>query len=128
MHVVPLGPRCRQRRPRRAPAPATSSASCRDRDLDGGGVEVEFFGERTTLPGGPATLALRTGAAVFPTAVYFEGSRHRAVVRDPLDLTRTGGASATTSPGSPRTSPHELEELIRARPGAVAPAAAQLAQ
>ena len=24
-----------------------------DRDIDGGGVEVEFFGERTTLPGGP---------------------------------------------------------------------------
>ena len=32
-----------------------------DRDLVGNGVEVEFFGERTTLPGGAATLALRTG-------------------------------------------------------------------
>ena len=32
-----------------------------DRDLTGDGVEVEFFGERTTLPAGPATLALRTG-------------------------------------------------------------------
>src|SRR5205085_7283391 len=28
-----------------------------DRDIAGGGVEVEFFGERTTLPAGPATLA-----------------------------------------------------------------------
>jgi lauroyl/myristoyl acyltransferase len=27
-----------------------------DRDIEGDGVEVEFFGERTTLPGGPATL------------------------------------------------------------------------
>ena len=47
-----------------------------DRDLAGGGVEVEFFGERTTLPGGPATLALRTGAPLLPTAVYFEGAGH----------------------------------------------------
>ena len=42
-----------------------------DRDLTGDGVEVEFFGERTTLPGGPATLALRTGATLLPAAVYF---------------------------------------------------------
>ncbi len=42
-----------------------------DRDLTGDGVEVEFFGERTTLPAGPATLALRTGAALLPVAVYF---------------------------------------------------------
>ena len=28
-----------------------------DRDLAGNGIEVEFFGEKTTLPGGPALLA-----------------------------------------------------------------------
>ncbi|MGH9124463.1 MAG: phosphatidylinositol mannoside acyltransferase [Acidimicrobiales bacterium] len=55
-----------------------------DRNIAGaGGVEVEFFGERTELPGGPATLAMRTGAALLPSAVYFDGPghRHRAVVR-----------------------------------------------
>ena len=41
-----------------------------DRDLAGNGVEVEFFGERTTLPGGAATLALRTGAPLVPVVVY----------------------------------------------------------
>ena len=46
-----------------------------DRDIQGGGIEVEFFGERTTLPGGPATLSLRTGAPVVPTAVYFAAGR-----------------------------------------------------
>lgn len=62
-----------------------------DRDIQGGGVEVEFFGERTTLPAGPATLALRTGAPLLPTAVYFaEGRDHQAVIGPPLDLTRTG--------------------------------------
>jgi len=35
-----------------------------DRDLVGNGVEVEFFGETTTMPAGPATVALRTGAAL----------------------------------------------------------------
>jgi phosphatidylinositol dimannoside acyltransferase len=62
-----------------------------DRDLTGDGVEVEFFGERTTLPAGPATLAVRTGAALLPAAVYFEENRgHHTVVRPPLDLARTG--------------------------------------
>ena len=42
-----------------------------DRDISGDGVEVEFFGERTTMPGGPATLALRTGAPLVPAGVYF---------------------------------------------------------
>ena len=41
-----------------------------DRDIEGTGVEVEFFGERTTMPGGAATLALRTGATLCTGAVY----------------------------------------------------------
>ena len=31
-----------------------------DRDITGGGVEVEFFGEVTTLPGGPALAGKMT--------------------------------------------------------------------
>ncbi len=62
-----------------------------DRDLVGNGVEVEFFGERTTLPGGAATLALRTGAALLPTAVYAgPGNWHTGLVEQPLDTTRRG--------------------------------------
>jgi lauroyl/myristoyl acyltransferase len=62
-----------------------------DRDLTGDGVAVEFFGERTTLPAGPATLALRTGASLLPVAVYFEAGRgHRGVVRPPIPTTREG--------------------------------------
>src|SRR5690606_17487239 len=45
-----------------------------DRDLQRTGVPVEFFGETTTLPAGPATLGLRTGAPILPTAVYFTGT------------------------------------------------------
>lgn len=35
-----------------------------DRDLKGKGIEVEFFGERTTLPPGPAALAMRSGSPI----------------------------------------------------------------
>jgi phosphatidylinositol dimannoside acyltransferase len=33
-----------------------------DRDVAGGGVEVEFFGEKARLMGGQAALAVQTGA------------------------------------------------------------------
>jgi KDO2-lipid IV(A) lauroyltransferase len=62
-----------------------------DRDLVGDGPEVTFFGERTTLPAGPVTLGLRSGAPVLPTAVYFDGpDRHRGRVDPPLALDRRG--------------------------------------
>ncbi|HEY1828288.1 MAG TPA: phosphatidylinositol mannoside acyltransferase [Acidimicrobiales bacterium] len=61
-----------------------------DRDMMGNGIEVTFFGEKTTLPGGAATLALRTGAPLIPVAVYSgPGNSHTGVVHAPLDTTRT---------------------------------------
>jgi len=62
-----------------------------DRDLVGNGVEVEFFGEKTTLPGGAATLALRTGAPLVPVCVYSgPADWHTAIVHAPLDTARRG--------------------------------------
>lgn len=62
-----------------------------DRDLAGGGVEVDFFGERTTMPGGPAALSLRTGAPLLPTAVYQRpGQRSLGVIRPPIQFERSG--------------------------------------
>ncbi len=61
-----------------------------DRDISGAGIEVEFFGETTRLPGGPALMALRSGAPLLPTAVYFEDGICRGVVEPPLDTTRHG--------------------------------------
>jgi lauroyl/myristoyl acyltransferase len=80
-----------------------------DRDIAGGGVEVEFFGERTTLPAGPATLASRLKVPLLPTAVYFDGPGHHAVVRPPIPL---DGDVATIT----QILAHELEDLIRAAP------------
>ena len=87
-----------------------------DRDIDGGGIEVEFFGERTTLPGGPATLALRTGATVLPTAVYFRPGRdHLGVVRPPIEVERMGRLREDIARIT-QTIAQELELLIRAAP------------
>jgi KDO2-lipid IV(A) lauroyltransferase len=89
-----------------------------DRDIQRNGVEVEFFGERTTLPAGPATLGLRTGAPVLPTAVYFTDrpDGHLGIVRPPLELVRTGeGLRADVALGTQALA-GELEHLIRRAP------------
>ncbi len=86
-----------------------------DRDLAGDGVEVEFFGERTTLPAGPATLAMRTGAPLVPTAVYFEGDGHLCVVRPPLPVERLGRLRDDVTRVTQALA-GELEVLIRAAP------------
>ncbi|MCY4272973.1 MAG: hypothetical protein OXF00_10050, partial [bacterium] len=80
-----------------------------------GGVEVEFFGERTLLPGGPATLALRTGASILPTAVYQDGPTHRGVVLPPVPAFRQGRLRADVARVTQDLA-WALEELIRAAP------------
>ena len=86
-----------------------------DRQVGRGGVEVEFFGERTLLPGGPAALALRTGAAILPTAVYQDGPSHRGVVLPPLPAERRGRLRADVARITQDLA-CALEELIRAAP------------
>ncbi|OHV05665.1 phosphatidylinositol mannoside acyltransferase [Mycobacterium talmoniae] len=44
-----------------------------ERDLTRSGVEVDFFGEPTRMPAGPAKLALDTGAALLPVDCWFDG-------------------------------------------------------
>ena len=89
-----------------------------DRDLERTGVEVEFFGERTTLPAGPATLALRTGAPILPVAVYYDDSRlngHHAVVRPPVPAHRYANLRTDVARITQQLA-HELELLIRRAP------------
>jgi KDO2-lipid IV(A) lauroyltransferase len=87
-----------------------------DRDLVGNGIEVEFFGEPTTMPAGPATLALRTGAVLVTGAVYSgPGSDHRAIVEPPLDTTRSGSFRKDVSRLTQQMATR-LEGLIRRAP------------
>ncbi|MEI7887918.1 MAG: phosphatidylinositol mannoside acyltransferase [Actinomycetes bacterium] len=82
-----------------------------DRDLTGDGIAVEFFGERTTLPGGPALLALRSGAPLVPVAVFVDGNNHHAVVLPPLDTERRGRLRADVQRVTQDVA-HALETLI----------------
>jgi phosphatidylinositol dimannoside acyltransferase len=88
-----------------------------DRNLGAGGVEVEFFGERTTLPAGPATLALRTGAPILPVGVYFTSrpDGHFALVRPPLSVERRGPLRDDVARVTQYLA-QELEYLIRRAP------------
>ncbi|HVE93054.1 MAG TPA: phosphatidylinositol mannoside acyltransferase [Actinomycetota bacterium] len=88
-----------------------------DRDISGTGVEVEFFGERTFLPSGPAVLALRTGAAIVAGAVFQRpGGRYHGVILDPIDVQRSRGGTSEVAALTQRIA-RELETLIRMDPG-----------
>lgn len=87
-----------------------------DRDLAGRGPEVTFFGERTTLPAGPASLSIQTGAPLLPVAVYETGDwRYEAVVRPPLPIPETGGKADKVAELTQDLA-YELEGLIRRAP------------
>jgi phosphatidylinositol dimannoside acyltransferase len=86
-----------------------------DRDIVGGGIEAEFFGERTTFPAGPATLSLRTGAAILPNAVFQDGNIAHGVIRPPLQFERSSKLRADVS-ALTQMLVSELETLIRMAP------------
>lgn len=116
MHVVPVGPKAAGQV---LGALRDNHVVCllSDRDLSGDGVAVEFFGEATTLPGGPAVLALRSGAPLFPTAVFHGGERGRqGIVRPALDTTRSGGRLRDDVARVTRDLAAELEDLVRLAP------------
>jgi len=116
MTVIPLGP---DAGPAVLKSLRNNEVLCllSDRDITGGGIEVEFFGERTTLPAGPATLALRTGAALLPTAAYFtdRGVGHHGVIGAPMNCERQGKLRADVQRITQDLA-YELEKLIRRAP------------
>jgi lauroyl/myristoyl acyltransferase len=117
MTVVPLGPKAGSAVLKALKNNDVVCLLC-DRDLDRTGVDVEFFGERTTLPAGPATLSLRTGAPILPTGVYFTPryNGHHGVVRPPVPAHRLGGGLRDDVARVTQQLAHELEFLIRRAP------------
>ena len=116
MKVVPLGP---QAAPAILAALKKNEIVCllSDRDIQRTGVEVEFFGEKTTLPAGPVTLSIRSNTPVLPVAIYFTNSidGHHAVVRAPLHFKKEGNLRDSVARGTQLLA-YELEELIRHAP------------
>jgi KDO2-lipid IV(A) lauroyltransferase len=87
-----------------------------DRDLKGRGVQVRFFGEDTTLPPGPATLSIRTGAPLLPVASYYDGDNgYRVVVRPAIPIPEEGTRSEKVRQMTQALAV-EMESLIRAAP------------
>lgn len=87
-----------------------------DRDLSGRGIEVEFFGERTTVPAGPVSLAERTGATLLPVGCYFKPGRgHLFVVHPPVVFQPGNSREATLAAGAQHLA-SILERIIREAP------------
>lgn len=90
-----------------------------DRDLKGRGPNVTFFGETTTMPAGPASIALQTGVPLIVAGVYSvrhpDGKRGwRAVMSDPIELPRERGDGAIEE--LTQRAARELERFVAARP------------
>jgi lauroyl/myristoyl acyltransferase len=78
----------------------------------GPGVDVSFFGRRAIVPGGPAALALKTGAALMPACQYAVApSRHHIHLEPMLDL--SGGE---TKERVMQRVVGRFEDFIRERP------------
>ncbi|HUO39116.1 MAG TPA: phosphatidylinositol mannoside acyltransferase [Mycobacterium sp.] len=66
-----------------------------ERDLTRSGVQVDFFGEPTRMPAGPAALAIETGAPLHPAHCWYEGDGWAVVIHPPLG-TSSGDVAAIT--------------------------------
>lgn len=82
-------------------------------DLEQGpGVQVQFFGRAATVPGGPAALALKNGAAIIPAAPYATSRGHYHVhIEQPLELSEGDSREAVMQRVISR-----FEDFIRERP------------
>ncbi|MFE2279045.1 phosphatidylinositol mannoside acyltransferase [Streptomyces sp. NPDC059454] len=69
-----------------------------DRDLSASGVEVDFFGERARMPGGPALLAQHTGARLLPVTLWYDESPvMRGRIHPPVEVPASGTRPEKTS-------------------------------
>lgn len=116
MNVIPLGPEAASQVTAALRANHVVCLLC-DRDLQRSGVPVTFFGETTTLPAGPAMMALRTGAPILPTGVYFTSrtNGHIGIVHPPVPVERSGRLREDVARVMQLVA-GELEVLIRRAP------------
>ena len=68
-----------------------------DRDVTGTGMEVEFFGEKARMMGGPAALAVQAGAALMPVILWFEGDHWGVHVHEEIPVPAEGDSKQKTA-------------------------------
>ena len=69
-----------------------------ERDLSASGVEVQFFGEATRMPAGPALLAQQTGALLLPVTLWYDDSPvMQGRVHPPVEVPESGSRAEKTS-------------------------------
>ena len=68
-----------------------------DRDVTGTGMEVEFFGEKARMMGGPAALAVQTGAVLMPVILWFEGDHWGVHVHEEIPVPAEGDSKQKTA-------------------------------
>jgi phosphatidylinositol dimannoside acyltransferase len=86
-----------------------------DRDVTGGGMEVEFFGEKARMMGGPAALAVQTGAALMPVILWFEGDHWGVHVHEEIPVPAEGDSKQKTAAMMQQVA-YLFEAGIRAHP------------
>jgi KDO2-lipid IV(A) lauroyltransferase len=94
-----------------------------DRDVTGAGIEVEFFGEKARMMGGPAALAVQTGAALMPVTLWYEGECWGAHIYEEIQVPGEGSRQekiaamtqqlATVFEGGIRAHPEDWHMLQR---------------
>jgi KDO2-lipid IV(A) lauroyltransferase len=86
-----------------------------DRDLSRNGVPVDFFGEPTRMPGGPAVLAATTGAALMPVGLWYtDDGGWGQVIQAPLEIPE--GRLRDQVPTVTQSLAHSFEKMIAAHP------------
>lgn len=88
-----------------------------DRPVGSEGVAITFFGRRAYVPGGAATLALRTGSPVVPVTVLRKGqaNQYQALVGEPISIGPSGDPSRDIQTVTQRFM-DQLEAVIREAP------------
>ena len=86
-----------------------------DRDVTGSGTEVDYFGEKARIMGGSAALAERTGAALFPAILWYEGDRWGIYVDKEIRVPPEGDRKQKVARMTQELA-HAFEAGIRAHP------------
>lgn len=85
-------------------------------EFKSGGVEVEFLGRVAPAPRGPATLAMRSGAAVVPLFVARDGQGRLTLhIWPEIDLIKTGEMQADVA-SNVALFARQLEAMVRRHP------------